>query len=249
MYNKRQNIGEKDEVLCIRKLLESDNRELINIFGYEASDGIKLIDPSSKEVINDIQSIRKASTKCKSDIYIKFNATERTIGISIKSFTGRPPSILNHTWRSKFIKNHYINEYIPQIDTVIKKYIMKRSNDSGECIMLNDIEFTDNERNSLIKILVYFMFFGTAKLGKSESTADAILTWRNGEIINYTLCNTEETKIKYIENKWDKFEISLRTKGINPNNITKSDEPWIFNYKCDENTIKRKGGLHIRLKY
>ena len=98
-----KNIGEKDELLLILKLHNLNHfkkyKELTDIFGDEANEGITIIDMNTKEKLN-IFNLTKAKSCFKSDITIKMNKTENLYNCSIKSKKGANPTILNHTPRS-----------------------------------------------------------------------------------------------------------------------------------------------------
>ena len=59
-------------------------------------------------------------------------------------------------------------------------------------------------------------------------------------------CNNYKSKLKYSRSIYNRIIISMRDKGM-PKNKNILCEPWIFYQEKENNIIKEKGSLHIRL--
>jgi hypothetical protein len=252
IHTNSHNIGEKDEVLSILKLFyynkSNQYDKLIEIFGDEACEGISIIDETGC-VITDINKINKAKGCLKADVIIKMNKTTKIYTASIKSKNGANPTILNHTPRSaKIFITGCLNKCIPSIDILMQEYIDKRTQKIiGEDIQLNTLECMKDSSiiSDVTELLSYFVFDGTGK-GDSSCKANSILYYEKNNISFIKCCEVEE-KMKYIESIINSCIISLRDKGM-PKTITDNCNPWVFK-DCQENdNIKYKGSLHIRLK-
>jgi hypothetical protein len=252
VHTNSHNIGEKDEVLSILKLFyynkSNQYDKLIEIFGDEACEGISIIDETGC-VITDINTINKAKGCLKADVIIKMNKTTKIYTASIKSKNGANPAILNHTPRSAKIFNiGCLNKCMKSIDILIQEYIDKRTHKMiGEDIQLNTLEsMKDSTILADVKeLLSYFVFDGTGK-GDSSCKANSILYYEKSNISFINCCDVEE-KMKYIESILNSCIISLRDKGM-PKTITDNCNPWVFKDCQDNDNIKYKGSLHIRMK-
>lgn len=248
------NKGEKDEIIILIELFYlnqmNDNIKLINIFGEEASEGIRFIDMNTNNEILNINNLSKAKVNFKADCMIQMKKTNYIYCISIKSKNGAKPSILNHTPRSAnvFKKDGILSKYIYSLDTIIAEYKCKRiKRIIKEDTLLTDLESLNNPiiKNDFLNVLSYFMFDGTGK-GYSKCKANAIIIYENNTI-NFIKCINIEQKNNYIRKMYNKIILSLRDKGM-PRKITDYNKPWIFNQIKANAVIKYKGSLHIRLK-
>lgn len=248
----KENKGEKDEVLLLIDLFHlnetSQFDKLINIFGEEASDGIKIHDMDSNEEILDINNISKAKACHKADCKIKMIKTLNIYTPSIKSKNGASPALLNHTSRNAkiFQENGILYDCITGLDKILKEYLVKRKNKKiGEDTSINNLEcLKDNELKEIfIKVLIYFVFDGAGK-GYSKCKADSIIEYQNNKI-TFTKCKNIEQKKEYIKSIFNTLFISLRDKGM-PKIIPKYCHPWVFNDIKSDKSIKYKGSLHIR---
>ena len=252
VHTNSHNIGEKDEVLSILKLFyynkSTQYDKLIEIFGDEAGEGISIIDETGG-VITDMNTINKAKGCVKADVIIKMNKTNKIYTASIKSKNGANPAILNHTPRSaKIFNTGCLNKCMKSIDILMQEYIDKRTQKMiGEDIQLSSLEsMKDSTILADVKeLLSYFVFDGTGK-GDSSCKANSILYYEKNNISFIKCCDVEE-KVKYIESILNSCIISLRDKGM-PKTITDNCNPWIFKDCQDNDIIKYKGSLHIRMK-
>jgi hypothetical protein len=252
VHTSSHNIGEKDEVLSVLKLFyynkSTQYDKLIEIFGDEAGEGISIIDETGC-IITDINKINKAKGSLKADVIIKMNKTEKIYRLSIKSKNGANPAILNHTPRSaKIFNTGCLNKCMKSIDILMQEYIDKRNQKMiGEDIQLNILEsMKDSTILADVKeLLSYFVFDGTGK-GDSRCKANSILYYEKNNISFIKCCEVEE-KMKYIESILNSCIISLRDKGM-PKTIAENCNPWIFKDCQDNDNIKYKGSLHIRMK-
>lgn len=249
-----KNKGEKAEVLLLLRLYHLNELEkfdkLIEIFGEEASEGIAILNLATDDEISDIDKLSKAPSGYKADCKIKMKKTKTVYSISIKSKHGANPAILNHTHRKAkiFQEGGILYDYLPCLDTILQEYIYKRANK----IICEDISITSlmclNDDHSLkekfIEVLTYFVFDGSGK-GYSKCNANAIITY--DDKITFMRCNSIQDKKTYIESIYDKIVISLRNKAM-PKSIPEYCKPWIFDDIKPDDSVKRKGSLHIRIK-
>jgi hypothetical protein len=247
-----KNIGEKDELLLILKLHNLNHfknyKELADIFGEEANEGITIINMDTKEKLN-IFNLTKAKSCFKSDVTIKMNKTNNLYNCSIKSKKGANPTILNHTPRNAkvFAKEGILGNQLGFLDQIINEYIDKRNKKIiGEDIHLIELESIKNIEieDAFIEVLGYFMFEGSGK-GDSREKANSILCIEENNQINFIKCITKEQKKEYIKNTLEKYIVSLRDKGM-PKNIDDIVNPWIYKDIKENGNIKLKGSLHIR---
>lgn len=249
-----KNKGEKAEVLLLLRLHYLNELEqfdkLIDIFGEEASEGISILDLATDEEILDVNRFSKASSSYKADCKIKMKKTKSVYSISIKSKHGASPAILNHTNRKAkiFQEGGILYDYLPYLDTILQEYIYKRVNkiicEDVPVTSLTCLEDDNSLREKFIEVLTYFVFNGSGK-GYSKCSANAIITY--DDKITFMRCNCIQDKKTYIESIYDKIVISLRHKGM-PKLIPEYCKPWIFDNIESDNSVKHKGGLHIRIK-
>ena len=92
--SKKGNKGERGEIKIIEFLFDNmNNEEIINeIFSIKSR--IKLIDPSTHEIIYNKESIKKTSGYFKADIIIDFIDVYKKCNVSIKCNDGAPPTSL-----------------------------------------------------------------------------------------------------------------------------------------------------------
>jgi len=250
-----QNIGEKDEVLLLLKLYHfnemNEFSKLIEIFGEEASEGIRILNIDTDDEIVDLNKLSKAPCGYKADCKIRMKNTNNVYCISIKSKNGANPSILNHTPRSAkiFKEGGRLNNHLPCLDKILQEYIDKRINKiiGEDTPITNLICLKDDDllKEKFLEILSYFVFDGTGK-GYSKCKSDAIMTYQSDKIIFGKYDNIQNKKV-YIESIYDKIVISLRDKGM-PKTLSEDCKPWVFEDIKSDGLIKYKGSLHIRIK-
>jgi hypothetical protein len=247
-----QNIGEKDEVQCIKRLFtlntENRNTELVHIFGNDASEGIDVINASTGIVYNNIEQIKKTTNSYKADVVVRMKKNQKPYNISIKSTTGANPAILNHTHRNAkvFQEGGYLNRHLGHIDSLLNEYKEKRVlRTFKEDVCMPNLECLQNPeiRSSIVNTLAYFLFQGTGR-GDSKQQADSILVWNKG-IMTFKDCTTTENQRNYADTILKNCVMSLREKGMS-RTVKKTMLPWIYEEERD-GVLKRKGCWHIRM--
>lgn len=246
------NKGERGEIKIIEFLFDNmNNEEIINeIFSIKSR--IKLIDPSTHEIIYDKESIKKSSGYFKADIIIDFIDIYKEYNVSIKCNDGAPPTLLNHTslcancWETERLK-----KYVPTLTKIINDLNDKRKKGIyKEDICYTDMKLDENEINTIINITSYFTFEGTGAK-ESKCPANSVLFVKNtcniSKTSKFTGCETNEMKLDYIKNILPSLRFSLRSKGM----PTKKEQlekckPWIYEDIDKNGNIKLKGALHIR---
>lgn len=264
----KQNAGEKSEIQCIKHCFDNQNNLVWCNENLHEPEGIQVINPITKKVINSLDEIQKANSNYKSDIYLKSIERNELIGISIKSFTGQGPSVINVTRRSKFIKNKTLLDLVPHADNMMKVYFETDKNKSAilrgksECdIMLSSLDLDEETKNGIVEIIMYFTFNGTGN-GNSNSPANAVIDYYGNGKFHYTYCPTRQHKINYVLNNWNRYQIVLRGHCINksgknkgklrPNGLLKSgpvedDLPWVCYYEGVDGKKYPRGALGIRI--
>jgi hypothetical protein len=92
----------------------------------------------------------------------------------------------------------------------------------GEDIYIKNMNISEESKKSIIRVISYFLFCGTV-IGKSKYPSNSILEIQ------------ELNDIK----KWKFYNYIKKNILCNP---------WIFHKIRENNIIKEKGSLHIRLK-
>ena len=247
------NKGEKDEVLLLMSIFHENQKQnyskLIEMFGEEASEGIKIIDVKTREEVTNVSDLTKAGGSYKADCIISMNKTNTTYSISIKSKNGANPAILNHTPRTAkvFQKDGALHHCTNALDILMAEYISKRKNNEiGEDVKASRLQYLgDNDtKERFMEVLAYFAFDGTGK-GDSACKANAVMYY-HGDSVTFIKCCTLEEKKQYIRTILDKVVISLRDKGM-PRKINDCCSLWVYEDHKPDGSIKHKGSLHIRL--
>lgn len=249
---KTKNKGEAGEEYVIKKLFNlNKNKEfdvLISLLGTDASEGITLYEFSDDKEIIDENQIKKAPSNCKSDCKLKLNKTGDFLNISIKCKHGSPPAIINHTNRkANVFQNGCLNNELVNLDEIIIKLNKLRKEGSlKEDININSQKLTKKQKDSLIKVISYFVFDGTGSV-KSLYPVDSILEIDNPEKIDtwkLIICKNEKNKIDYIESIYNSLVLSIRDKGMpKKESICDIIKPWVYEPYAN----KIKGSLHIRI--
>lgn len=252
---KKRNIGEKDEIIAKKKLYTlstnstPNNKELVQLFGIDASEGITLINPHTLLPYTNINEIIKSKPCYKCDIIVKINKTEQLYNISIKSENGANAAIINHTPRSAkvFQKEGALNLELHNLDFLVKNLNEKRKNNEfGEDVKLTNLDISDYIKISLTNMMKYFIFEGTGS-GYSKIGANSILIINTCDIEKWKFynCISEDNKFAYINCIYDNCVISLRDKGM-PKNPSDICAPWIYKDIKSDGKVKLKGSIHIR---
>lgn len=227
------NVGETDEILIKIKLLYLREKGIYssiqNVNGKEI--------PCLNDVLDDnFHFLTKADSFSKADIVVDGK------GVSLKSFRGSNPTIINHTPRYGILKIcDRINFDISDLDNLINLYW--ESYDNGHTFLdirnRNDSLFY-SYKEYLKPLLNYFLFDGTAHK-VSNCKADQLLS-----------CGLEpfdETDWKWydrsnaVEHIWDNIVFSMRSKGM-PKQDKPENKKWV-----NEISDKKIGAFHVRLKF
>jgi hypothetical protein len=237
------NAGEEDEPIIIAKLVSLKGTEVDQIgkiMSVASYNGIEYNFP-----IASFQ-IAKAPTTAKRDVIINGK------GYSLKSIRARPPAIVNHTTREKWIRVcEVLDEKIDMLDEMVREYWELRINRKvGEDVFSSSTlycPFGNNpqRREYLRKLIDYFLFQGTGSKD-SEYPANYILEFGNAF---YPFTWRVLTKTTAFDLLWPKMVFSVRSqKGMPPDYANMSDprkkaliEPWVKYIDGDY-----RGSLHIR---
>lgn len=216
------NKGESDEIVVIDLLKKLKVDEAKELFG----DTIIIKNPTVK-------------SKEKADVIV---TTKTTIyQISIKSFNGRPPAVLNHTHRGAWAFQSHLSHHLKELDKLITRLISIRKENGKEDNAVSNLNLDIPMSVMLMSVVKYFMFEGTgSKLSKVP--ANTILEYSDN--MKVICCFTNSQKLLYVAKILNKLIISLRNKGM-PKNINEVHEAWIYD---DPKSGKKKGSLHIRLQ-
>jgi len=251
----KKNKGEAAEEAAKKLLFESRQSPniLVPIFGENASQGIELINPETKEVYTSKEELGKAAASFKGDAMIRLVKSGEILTPSIKAEGCAPPAILNHTHRgANVFQGGALTTHLAILDKLILK--MNKLRQEGkvkEDIPIHKIPIeTPEERACLEEILEYFVFEGTGR-GFSECKANSVLfVSQNISSWKFTPCFTQLQKKNYIKKIWNKLILSVRSKGLLPKKSKKYYlcEPWIEAFRGKNGEFKMKGSLHIRIK-
>lgn len=246
------NNGEKEEIKCIKQMTVNkciNNFKFFNeLFGasLESTDIVTIVNANDDNPITTLDSVKKAGSTCKHDITVKID--EKVFHISIKNVDSASPAIMNHTPRTAkiFTKGEHLFHILPVLDKIIARYIDKRNSKLiGEDVNVTKIISSTDEESAMISLLIYFVFHGTgSRLSKKSVNCVYEITKGNAiESNKLIICDTAETKRKYIEKLLPNCVMSLRSKGM-PKKIKEYNIPWLFT-----KSGKNKGALHIRVRY
>lgn len=262
---KKKNIGEEEEKK--KKKLLFNNRNNIQWLRKKFPDqqeevlqGIEVINPSTNQPITSEEQIKKAASSLKADIKIKFNSTQREIGVSIKCFMGANPCVLNTTSREKFINNDKLSPYLASVDALVRLYLLDPGLTSENDRYLFEFGLTDKQKNDVALVIAYFMLEGTGT-GDATVPANGVFNIsKSGELLPFIELSTDEEKINYVLDKWNKYIISIRgVKRTKSGNLranglskkegyvpTKEQEPWVCYYD-DNGELRPRGAIAIRI--
>ena len=249
------NKGEKGEISVIKTIFNlcknNDIDKLTTIFGNNASDGIIIYNHELNKPINNDNEIKNSTSGNKADFVFKFIKNNIFMYCSIKCEHGAMPAILNHTPRSAkvFQKDGYLFSELNNLDNIITYFNNQRKNGNvGEDIYIKNMNISKKYKQSIIKTITYFLFDGTGS-GISKCPSNSILEVIDPNDINkwnFYNCNNYKSKLKYSKSIYNRIVISMRDKGM-PKNKNILCYPWIFFHQKENNIIKEKGSLHIRL--
>lgn len=193
----------------------------------------------------DKLGIFKAKRFDKSDVYINGE------GYSLKSFSGSPPAIINHTTRPGFEKAcDYYGIDIKPLDDMIDNYWSLRL----KGVIKEDIKNKDinspfkNNKKYLKPILEYFLFIGS-KQKISEHPADYIMDYENPFNPNTWHVYNSTNIVNLI---WNKLIFSLRSKKGMPKDYENKNKDNYKPYSSIDKWVRfydgdYRGALHIRV--
>ena len=250
LIGRSKNIGQRDEVLCIKRLLSFDTKQLVSIFGGRARSGIIVRDVNTGVPIS---IIKKSPSRCKADVIIEFIGTKEIRKISVKSNNGAPYAVLNHTPRSAYVfQQGFLKPYLADLDYVVMRMNkQKYMDESTEDINIEDLKYLLRRHAfALKKVLMYFIFNGSGS-GDSKIQSDSILLI-DGDDLEFVDCYHDADKMKYIELLYHKIKLSMRNKGMpkKPKKMTRSSKSKYDDRikKCNVWIYGAKGSLHIRVR-
>ena len=227
------NKGDEAEVQIKKKIKSETEQEssllLSGLFNLRPKDTVNF----------PTQSMEKASNKEKADCFIEVidvKGEQTKHKISIKYVGSGDCSIVNQDHRAK-------KAYLPDwrngeegllfhclggLDTLISRLNYDRAiGERQQDIHFKDIVFTDDERKAMEDVLVHHSFIGAgAGAFDFRVQANSILTVHNVNDPNswvLTHCPTLEDKKKYIQSKWDKYILAIRSKGMHVENSYRKD--------------------------
>jgi len=246
------NRGEKDEIIAQMKILCLNDQKswsrLINIFGDEASDGVRIVQCGTREVIAHTNDISKSASKYKADCILEMIKTGRQYRTTIKSKNGAPYAILNHTPRTAkvFRTAGRLSHTVPSLDKIAEEYVTKRTAGGREDMKVNELSSLNdaNHKEALMEVIAYFMFDGTGE-SDSKCPAEAVAIYEGTHITFIKISSLDDRK-NYIASIWDRVILSFRNKQMPPD-ITNC-HPWVYIDKGKNGSIKHKGSLHLRVK-
>ena len=250
------NAGEKGEENVGKKLLElsenakksNDYSKLIEIFGKEAESGIYVLNIADDKKYDG----SKASRNCKADIRIIMCEKLKNYDASIKTTSCSPPSIINTSNRENWVfQKGPLKDVLKYIDKFINLYreigIRKSVKKHGVTTKpVQDIKYSEISlllllhpekeliEKAYIKMLIYFIFYGTAEK-PATFPANAMIHWDNkSEKIIFKNLDTYELQEEYVKNILKRTVISIRPKregtGVQFSTNDKQ-KPWLIEYE------------------
>ena len=249
MNSAKKNIGERDEYRVIVELFRhrEDPLYLCPVFGEEAREGIRVIDPNGKEYTDVSEIPQKADAKYKCDATFQFVLSGRVSHVSIKSLRGAKPSLLNHTHRAAKVFQDELKDELVHLDRLAKEYHAIQAVTPKEDMPFRDLPCFSEEpvRQAMLKLLVYFVFVGTGSK-KAVQACDAILVFHKDERLEYISCVTEEERMVYVASLVDQCRLSFRDKGMSKTNELKL--PWVGTYYSEKKgKLMDYGAIHVRM--
>lgn len=254
------NIGERDELLIKLTLVRMRDRGIklngvpITSIGFGSTEYlcIPCDTPENMESLNDDAlsclasrtGISKAGVFAKSDVYVN------GIGYSLKSFSGAPPALVNHTARPGFERAcRHSGIDIKELDKLIDKYWDLRLRG----IIKEDVRNSDpncpfrNSKLVLKPILEYFLFIGSGR-GPSDYSAEYVLDYSEPQDSDtWNILNPDEA----VDLVWDNLIFSIRSKKGMPADydIETYDGPNAESIArwTKEHCGDFRGALHIRV--
>ena len=238
------NIGEKNEVRLIRTLI-SLNGKYIKSLGLIVKE---IADYSGREFSSEPEKaiIAKAPIFAKRDVLINGK------GYSLKTISGSPPAIVNHTTREKWLRVcKSIGLNIDLLDEMVEDYWNLRNNrkiteDVTTSNSLCPFGNTPSRKQYLKSLIEYFLFDGSGTRD-SLHPADYVLEFFDPK--DPTTWRVLDRQTVFLH-QWPKMIFSLRSKKGMPPKYPDIDpakkrliEPWVRYTSNDY-----RGALHIRTR-
>ncbi len=236
------NVGEADEPALIETLVALKGK-YVECLGFIIA---SVADHCGREYADGIKrhSITKAPTTAKRDVVINHK------GYSLKSSRARPPAIVNHTTREKWVRIcQKVGTQIDMLDEMVLEYWdLRISYKIGEDIQTSSpycpFGNTEPRRQYLKALFNYFLFDGSGS-EDSRYPADYILEFSQPTDPTTWKILTKETAF---EAMWPHMIFSIRSKKGMPTNYPninpskkKQMEPWVRHFGGDY-----RGSLHVR---
>ncbi len=236
LAKKKTNIGDTAEKKAKVWLFEhkGDTHILGDFFNgvINTSKGIEVMSKKGNPFADISNANAKASSNSKADVIVQSIADKEYLNISIKSFQGAPPSVINTTPRraNSFCVggiSDITHDDLKALDTLSLAYReMGGPQDKKFLDLVRHIDTYPHDgwsnatdvKNAFKKTLKYFIFSGTGR-SLSDDKIDAIFKISKQNKYSLVDCRDEDAKDKYIDSVMDDSIISFRTPRGSPTKI------------------------------
>ena len=237
LAKKKTNIGDTAEKKAKVWLFEhkGDTDTLGNFFKgvINTSEGIEVMSKRGNPFADISNANAKASSNSKADVIVQSIANSEYLNISIKSFQGAPPSVINTTPRraNSFCVGGDMGITITDLNALDTLSLAYRKMGGSQDKKFSDLvryidtnphdgwsNTTDDVKNAFKKTLKYFIFSGTGR-SLSDDKIDAIFKISKDNKYSLVDCRDEVAKNKYIESVMDDSIVSFRTPRGSPTKI------------------------------
>lgn len=233
LAKKKTNIGDTAEKKAKVWLFEhkGDTATLGNFFNgvINTSKGIEVMSKRGNPFADISNANAKASSNSKADVIVQSIANDEYLNISIKSFQGAPPSVINTTPRraQSFCVRGDMGITITDLNALDTLSFAYRELGPPEDKKFSElIEYIDKSprdgwsnstdvKNAFKKTLKYFIFSGTGR-GLSDDKIDAIFKISKNSDYSLVDCRSEVAKNTYIDSVIDDSIVSFRTPRGSP---------------------------------
>ncbi len=236
LAKKKTNIGDTAEKKAKVWLFEhkEDTVTLGKFFNdaIDTSEGIEVMSKRGIPFADTSDANAKASSNSKADVIVQSIASNEYLNISIKSFQGAPPSVINTTPRraKSFCVggiSDITHDDLKALDTLSLAYRkMGGPQDKKFLELVTRIDESHHDgwsnatdvKNAFKKTLKYFIFSGTGR-SLSDDKIDAIFKISKQNEYSLVDCRDEDAKDKYIDSVMDDSIVSFRTPRGSPTKI------------------------------